>query len=122
MTNPTAPTARDVLAAAREIVAAPDAWNPRNRAVDAAGIPVHPADPAACAFSTPGAIDAAVCRLFDTRDYAAQPAWNEALDAIDATVASLTDCYHRRLATYDRDSDRDAVLHALDIAISDLPR
>ncbi|MDE0175389.1 MAG: hypothetical protein OYH76_01130 [Defluviicoccus sp.] len=122
MTPSTAPTARDVLAAAREIVAAPDAWNPRNRAVDAAGIPVHPADPAACAFSTPGAIDAAVCRLFDTRDYAAQPAWNEALDAIDATVASLTDCYHRRLATYDRDSDRDAVLHALDIAISDLPR
>ena len=122
MPPPSVPTARDVLTAAREILAAPGAWSPRNRAADAAGVPVHPADPTACAFSAPGAIDAAVCRLFDTRDYAAQPVWHEALDAIDATNLCLTAGYHHTLATYDRDGSRDTALHTLDIAISDLPR
>ena len=81
-----------------------------------------PTAPTARVFSAPGAIDAAVCRLFDTRDYAAQPAWCEAVDHIDATVADLTGEHHRSLATYDRASRRDAVLHALHIAVLDLPR
>ena len=115
------PTARDVLIAAGNLIALPDAWSPGRQALDAAGIPVHPGDPTAVSFSAPGAIDAAVCRLFHTRDFAAEPVWREAMDIANAAVREITVGRHDEIASYDRDTHRDAVLHAFHAAVPDMP-
>ena len=119
--RPALPTARDVLIAAGNLITPAEAWSPGRQALDAVGVPVHPGDPAAVSFSAPGAIDAAVCRLFHTRDYAAEPIWREAMDIADATVREITVGRHDGIASYDRDTHRSAILHTFDVAVPNFP-
>ena len=125
MTMPdTTPTPRELLVAARAIIARPEAWTQGTGARDAAGEPIGVEHPDAVSWCATGALDCAMYRHADSLEVPLplHRACERAGAILLNSVRSLTLGHYTEISTYNDATNHGCIVHTIDIAISDAER